>query len=111
MERLRILEWCVAKEIYYLTPILTFIPPDLSLWYGNGPGNPSASAQGIGYVQELVSRLTKTRITEFKNTVNSTIVTSNVTFPLNQPIYVDATHDTVLTTSLYLLNHFNVLRN
>lgn len=84
---------------------------DIDLWYGSGPGSPSASAQGIGYVQEVVSRLTKTRISEFRNTVNSTVVTSNVTFPLTQPIYVDATHDTVLTTSMYPLIRYILIQS
>jgi hypothetical protein len=54
---------------------------------------------GIGWVQELVSRLTKERITQFDTTVNGTLVSSPVTFPFNQPIYVDATHDTVVSAS------------
>lgn len=72
---------------------------DLSFWYGVGPGNPATSAQGIGYVQELIARLTLTPLTDFNSTVNSTIVSSNVTFPLSQPIFVDATHDTVIANS------------
>lgn len=51
------------------------------------------AAMGIGYVQELVSRLTKTRLTEFNTSVNKTIVTNGTLFPLDQPIYVDAAHD------------------
>ncbi len=79
---------------------------DLSFWYGNGPGNPASSAQGIGYVQELVSRLTKTPITTFNSAVNSTIVTNPVLFPLNQSIYVDASHDSVMATStLFTMIH------
>ncbi|KAJ7253464.1 phosphoglycerate mutase-like protein [Mycena rebaudengoi] len=77
---------------------------DLAFWYSFGPGNPTAAAQGIGYVQELVSRLTKTRITEFATTVNGTIVSSDVRFPLDQPIYVDATHDTVIAAVSTALN-------
>lgn len=61
---------------------------------------------GIGYVQELVSRLTQTRITDFNSAVNKTIVQSNVTFPLNQPIYVDATHDTVISSSKLSLRDY-----
>lgn len=72
---------------------------DVNFWYSYGPGNPSSSAQGIGYVQELVSRLTQTRLTEFKTSVNSSVVTNNVTFPLSQPIFVDASHDTAITAS------------
>ena len=35
---------------------------DLNYWYTSGFGSPVGRAQGIGYVQELVSRLTKTPI-------------------------------------------------
>ncbi|KAJ7642412.1 acid phosphatase [Mycena polygramma] len=77
---------------------------DLSFWYDNGPGNPAVAAQGIGWVQELVSRLTQTRITESTSTVNSTVVGSNITFPLSQPIFVDATHDTVISTIVVAMN-------
>jgi hypothetical protein len=35
---------------------------DLYFWYGSGFGSPVARVQGIGYVQELVARLTHTRI-------------------------------------------------
>ncbi|KAJ8474750.1 hypothetical protein ONZ45_g15838 [Pleurotus djamor] len=66
---------------------------DLSVWYGGGPGNPASAAQGAGYVQELLSRLTQTPITNFSTSVNSTLAGSNITFPLRQSIYVDATHD------------------
>jgi hypothetical protein len=35
---------------------------DLYFWYGSGFGSPVARVQGIGYVQELVARLTHTPI-------------------------------------------------
>ena len=79
--------------------LFSIILLDLSFWYANGPGNPASSAQGIGYVQELVSRLTQTHITSFNSAVNSSIVTDPVQFPLNQSIFVDATHDTVVAMS------------
>jgi hypothetical protein len=72
---------------------------DILFWYSFGPGNPTNAALGIGWVQELVSRLTQTRITKFDTAVNSTIVSSDITFPLYQPIFVDATHDTTITAS------------
>ncbi|KAA1471726.1 phosphoglycerate mutase-like protein [Dentipellis sp. KUC8613] len=84
---------------------------DLSFWYGDGPGNPTAAARGIGWVQELVSRLTQTRITDFDSAVNKTIVTSPILFPLDQPIYVDATHDNVLSTIVTALNFTSLTRN
>ncbi|KAH8112806.1 phosphoglycerate mutase-like protein [Phellopilus nigrolimitatus] len=77
---------------------------DLDFWYGFGPGNPTTAAQGIGYVQELVSRLTQTPITEHNSSTNATITDSNVTFPLYQPIFVDATHDTIISSIVVALN-------
>ncbi|TFY81485.1 hypothetical protein EWM64_g2528 [Hericium alpestre] len=84
---------------------------DLSFWYNNGPGNPAVAAQGVGWVQELLSRLTQTRITKFDSSVNSTIVSSNVTFPFNQPIYVDATHDTIISAIVTAMNFTNFALN
>ncbi|KAJ6595077.1 phosphoglycerate mutase-like protein [Mycena vulgaris] len=84
---------------------------DLLFWYSFGPGNPAVSAQGIGYVQELVSRPTKTRITKFETTVNQTLISSNVTFPLDQPIYVDATHDSVIAAIVTAMNFTSLAAN
>ncbi|KAF9455034.1 acid phosphatase [Macrolepiota fuliginosa MF-IS2] len=83
----------------------------LQIWYGAGPGNPATAAMGIGYVQELVSRLTKTRITEFNTSVNKSIVTNEILFPLDQPIYVDATHDTVMSTIYVAMNFTSFIRS
>ncbi|KAJ7048716.1 phosphoglycerate mutase-like protein [Mycena amicta] len=83
---------------------------DLSFWYNNGPGNPAVAAQGIGWVQELVSRLTGERITTSTSTTNATTVGSNVTFPLNQPIFVDATHDTVISAIVVAMNFTSMAR-
>ena len=72
---------------------------DLNFWYGYGPGNPTAAAMGIGWVQELVARLTKTPLTMFDTSTNGTLDSSNITFPLDQPIYVDASHDSFMADS------------
>lgn len=77
---------------------------DLNFWYSEGPGNPTAAAQGLGYVQELVSRLTHTPINVWNSSTNGTLDSNNITFPLNQPIYVDATHDTVISSIATTLN-------
>ncbi|KAG2078611.1 phosphoglycerate mutase-like protein [Suillus decipiens] len=84
---------------------------DLNFWYSEGPGNPTAAAQGLGYVQELVSRLTHTPIDVWNSTTNSTLDSSNITFPLNQPIYVDATHDTVMSCIVTALNFTSLAAN
>ncbi|KAI0256229.1 phosphoglycerate mutase-like protein [Lactifluus subvellereus] len=77
---------------------------DLSFYYSVGPGNPATAAQGIGYVSEVISRLTQTRITKFDTSVNSTIVSSNILFPFKQPIFVDVTHDSMITAVAVALN-------
>ncbi|KAG2150719.1 histidine phosphatase superfamily [Suillus bovinus] len=76
----------------------------VDFWYSCGPGNPTAAAQGLGYVQELVSRLTHTPINVWNSSTNSTLDSSNITFPLNQPIYVDFSHDVVLASVATALN-------
>ncbi|KAF7318482.1 Phosphoglycerate mutase-like protein [Mycena chlorophos] len=77
---------------------------DLSFWYSFGPGNPSVSAQGIGWAQELLSRLTETRITSFDTSVNATIALNETLFPFGLPIYVDATHDTIISAIVTAMN-------
>jgi hypothetical protein len=86
-------------------------------WYTNSFGYPQAKAQGKGWAQELVSRLTHSksiqlhsafrllaffcairaklilaRLTTFDSTTNSSFH-DDVHFPLNDPLYVDFTHD------------------
>ncbi|KAJ7141605.1 hypothetical protein C8R46DRAFT_921119, partial [Mycena filopes] len=46
---------------------------DLEFWYNFGLGPPVASAMGIGWVQELVSRLAHERIPTFNSPVNGTL--------------------------------------
>ncbi|KAL4069707.1 histidine phosphatase superfamily [Scleroderma yunnanense] len=84
---------------------------DLSFWYSDGPGNPTSAALGLGYVQELVARLTQTPITVWNSSTNSTLDSNNVTFPLYQPIFVDASHDTVIANILTTLNFTTLAAN
>lgn len=78
---------------------------DLNFWYTSGFGSPVARAQGIGYVQELVARLTKTPIQTHNSTTNSTLDDNPVTFPLDgRALYVDATHEVTVINVLTALN-------
>ncbi|EIW65622.1 hypothetical protein TREMEDRAFT_36131 [Tremella mesenterica DSM 1558] len=76
---------------------------DIFWWYYGSFGFPLSKAQGVGWVQELVSRLTHTRLTEFNSTTNSTLH-NDVYFPLDDPINIDFTHDTVFAMLLPTLN-------
>ncbi|KAG2091004.1 phosphoglycerate mutase-like protein [Suillus discolor] len=76
---------------------------DINYWYGLAWGSPIARAEGIGYVQELVSRLTQTPIETHNTSTNATLHNA-VTFPLGNSLYVDATHETVVLNVLTALN-------
>lgn len=56
--------------------------------YGNALGR----VQGVGYVNELLARLTNTSVSDNTQT-NRTLDASPVTFPLNRTVYADFSHD------------------
>lgn len=57
----------------------------LDKWYGHGSGNPLGSSQGVGYVNELIARLTGQPV-EDNTTTNRTLDSSPDTFPLNKTL-------------------------
>jgi Histidine phosphatase superfamily (branch 2) len=81
--------------------------------YKSGPGSPVARALGSGWVLELLSRLTHTPITPTSGPVsphqlfsaNTTLTSNPTTFPLNNTIYSDATHE---GTMLYIYTALNL---
>ena len=72
---------------------------DLFFWYGSAFGSPVARVQGIGWIQELVARLTHKPIAVHNTSTNSTLDDISVTFPLDHSLYVDATHEVVILNS------------
>ncbi|GAA5989509.1 hypothetical protein JCM10908_000509 [Rhodotorula pacifica] len=75
---------------------------DLDKYYGNGYGNPLGPVQGVGYVNELLSRLTgNITYTNLDATqVNHTLDSNPTTFPLDKSVYFDASHDNQITSIL-----------
>ncbi|KHN97890.1 phytase [Metarhizium album ARSEF 1941] len=69
----------------------------LDKWYGYGPGNPLGPTQGVGYVNELIARLSNSPVRDHTST-NETLDSSPSTFPLNRPLYADFSHDNTLMT-------------
>jgi len=57
---------------------------DLGFWYGSAFGSPVGRVQGIGYVQELVARLTHTPIAIHNSSTNATLDDNPITFPLDR---------------------------
>ena len=84
---------------------LSYSSLDLYFWYGSSFGSPLARVQGIGYVQELVARLTHTPIAVHNSSTNATLDDNEATFPLGQALYVDATHEVVVLNGLTLPSH------
>src|ERR1700761_7016909 len=69
---------------------------DLLFYYTSSYPSPFSIPFGAGYLTELVARLTHSPIKVHNTSTNSTLDGSEVTFPLNDKVYVDATHDVVL---------------
>ncbi|EGG01538.1 uncharacterized protein MELLADRAFT_39036, partial [Melampsora larici-populina 98AG31] len=68
---------------------------DLDKLYKHGYGNELGAVQGVGYVAELLSRLTvnASYVKNDKTQVNHTLAQSKGTFPLNRKVYLDFSHD------------------
>ncbi|KAF8549949.1 acid phosphatase [Imleria badia] len=65
---------------------------DLGDYYGNGYGQKLGPVQGVGYVNELLARLTDQPVQDETQT-NHTLDNSPITFPLNRTFYADFSHD------------------
>ncbi|KAI9569240.1 histidine phosphatase superfamily [Boletus coccyginus] len=64
---------------------------DLHKYYKNGHGNSLGPVQGVGYVNELLARLTGQPVRD-KTQTNQTLDASPVTFPLDRNFYADFSH-------------------
>ncbi|TIA87770.1 hypothetical protein E3P99_02972 [Wallemia hederae] len=74
--------------------------------YGDaGFGGPVAKASGLGWVQELLARLTNDRSNvQYTNSANSTLDMDARTFPTDQAINIDFTHDVTIAEVVTALN-------
>ncbi|KAG7086094.1 hypothetical protein E1B28_003609 [Marasmius oreades] len=79
---------------------------DLWLWYNSAFGSPVGRVQGAGWVQEMINRLERKPVTQDNNrfSMNFTLDGDIRTFPVNQSLYVDATHDAVMLNIITALN-------
>ena len=77
---------------------------DQEYYYDFSFGNPTARAEGIGYVQELLARLQHQYITSSNSSVNTTFDNNADQFPLDQPFYADFSHDNTIVAVLTALS-------
>ena len=79
----------------------------LKKYYGYGGGNPLGPAQGIGFANELIARLTNTSVHDHTST-NHTLDSNPATFPLiDTAIYADFTHDNGLIPIYFALGLYD----
>ena len=78
----------------------------LGKYYGYGPGNPLGPTQGVGFVNELIARLTGKPVVDHTS-VNRTLDASPDTFPLGRNMYADFGHDNGMTAVFAALGLYN----
>ncbi|KAK1834818.1 putative acid phosphatase [Podospora conica] len=67
---------------------------DLAYYGSTSFGSPTGRAVGIGYTQEVIARLRNHTLGYSGSQINVTLDSSAATFPLNQSLYFDFSHDT-----------------
>ncbi|KDQ13677.1 hypothetical protein BOTBODRAFT_175390 [Botryobasidium botryosum FD-172 SS1] len=78
---------------------------DLDKFYGTGYGNALGPIQGVGYVNELIARLTGNPVSDGTNT-NRTLTSDPTTFPFDRPLYADFSHDSEIAAITSALGLF-----
>jgi hypothetical protein len=78
----------------------------LGKYYGWSVGNPLGATQGVGYVNELLARLTKKLVEDSTNT-NTTLNSDPKTFPLDRKVYADFSHDNDISGVLAALGLYS----
>jgi len=73
---------------------------DLSFAGNDAFQSPTGRAVGIGYVQEVLARLQHHTLDEPIGQINVTLDNNTVTFPTNQSLYFDFSHDTNIMSIL-----------
>ncbi|KAI0751193.1 phytase [Daedaleopsis nitida] len=83
--------WCGIYEELRAGPAFAY-NGDIDKFYGTGYGQPLGPVQGVGYINELIARLTGTPVQDHTQT-NSTLDSDPATFPLGRTLYADFSHD------------------
>ncbi|CAK5265068.1 unnamed protein product [Mycena citricolor] len=78
---------------------------DLEKYYYTGHGARLGRVQGVGYVNELLARLTRSAVRDHTQT-NRTLDSDPATFPLDRTIYADFSHDNTMIAIVAALGLF-----
>lgn len=77
----------------------------LEKYYSFGDGNPLGPTQGVGFVNELIARLTRSPVRDSTST-NKTLDNDPVTFPVDRSLYADFSHDNPMLAVMFALRAF-----
>jgi len=78
----------------------------LNKYYGFSFGAELGPTQGVGWVAELIARLTNTAVKDTTNT-NSTLDADPRTFPLHRSLYADFSHDNDMVSIYSAMRLYN----
>ncbi|KAE9961418.1 hypothetical protein BLS_002137 [Venturia inaequalis] len=80
----------------------------LGKYYGNGPGSKLGPTQGVGYVNELIARMTNSPVKD-QTTTNHTLDDNPSTFPIgnNYTLFADFSHDNDMMNIFSAFGLFN----
>lgn len=76
---------------------------DLHFYGDSSYGSKVATAIGVPWLTELAARLENKYVDDWHRGVNTTLDTDPLTFPLEQPFYLDMTHDGIIISVLTTL--------
>ncbi|OCK76421.1 phosphoglycerate mutase-like protein [Lepidopterella palustris CBS 459.81] len=78
----------------------------LGKYYGFADGNPLGATQGVGFVNELIARMTGTPVQD-ETCTNHTLDSDSETFPLDRRLYADFSHDNDMTSIFSAFGLYN----
>lgn len=80
----------------------------LGKYYGYSSGNPLGPTQGVGFVNELIARMTNSPVNDH-TTTNSTLDSDPSTFPVSRDttLFADFSHDNTMTSIFAALGLYN----
>jgi 3-phytase len=79
----------------------------LGKYYGYGAGNPLGPTQGVGFVNELIARMSHTPVQDDTSTNHTLDAPGAATFPVNRTLYADFTHDNGMIPIFFALGLYN----
>lgn len=81
----------------------------LGKYYGHGSGSPLGPTQGVGWVNELIARLTRSPVHDSTSTNRTLDEADNKagTFPLGRKLYADFSHDNEMISIFAAMGLYN----